>query len=234
MKRTIASIIYSWNSEKFIKAHIRMLRPLVDKMLLVQITRPQQEFIKSQGASTTPDNSENIARSEGLEVVYYTPTDELFGSSGIAGYNVGIDSLTDYDLVTRFDPDMFFTQSDLSRLLNFARSTDLNNIALDFSKQSINYYYDFDHGLMNQIETDPLIVSTKYRFGNMFKYPAPRYIYKGNVMMHHLRSWKPNITQDWLDGKSASIEGVRVTDVFKPGMQWLKAPEEIRRYFYET
>jgi hypothetical protein len=93
---------------------------------------------------------------------------------------------------------------------------------------------DFDHGVMNEVETDPLIINPKYKFIYLLQYPFPTKIIEKPVMMHHFRSFKEWVTQDWIDFKVPSRYGVYAKDLverYTPNNDWIKAPEEIKDLF---
>lgn len=234
--RKIASIILNWNMERFLVPHIEMLKPHVDKIIFIQCTRPFEPYRIEHNYSVIPDNSENIVREKypEIEIFTYEPEDKNPAMMFSNAWNFGMSKLTDYDLVTKFDVDQFFTQEDLKTFIDYAKESFYNNYGLDWSKQSINYHQDFDHGVQNEVERDPLIINPNFEFGPLLQYPFPIKIVDKPIMMHHFRSFKEWVTPEWIEFKVPSRYGVYAKDLverYTPNNEWIKTPEEIKDLF---
>jgi hypothetical protein len=234
--RRIASIILNWNMERFLVPHIEMLKPHTEKIIFIQCTRPFEPYRIEHNYLTTPDNSEQIVREKypEIEVFTYEPEDSNPAMMFSNAWNFGMSKLEDYDLVTKFDVDQFFTQEDLTKIMNEIQNTNYENYGLDWSYQSINYHYDFDHGVSNEVERDPLIINPKYKFGPLLYYPFPIKIIDEKVTMHHFRSFKEWVTPEWIHFLVPSRYGVFARDLVArhtPENKWLVAPEEIKDLF---
>ena len=234
--RKIASIILNWNMERFLVPHIEMLKPHTDKIIFIQCTRPFEPYRVEHNYLVTPDNSEKIVREKypEIEVFIYEPEDRDPAMMFSNAWNFGMSKLEDYDLVTKFYVDQFFTQGDLKTFLDYAKDSYYNNYGLDWSKQSTNYHLDLDHGIHDEVEKDPLIIDPKFKFGPLLQYPFAIKIVDKPIMMHHMRGFKEWVTQDWIDNKVPSYLGRwasdRVRD-YTPNNEWIIAPQEIKDLF---
>jgi hypothetical protein len=231
--RTVASMLLNWNCERFIVQHIEMLKPHTDKIIMIQATRPWRNYKDEHGLSEVPDISEQIVKNlyPEIEIYHFDPQDDDLTMFHSNSCNFGLSKLEDFDLVTKFDIDYFFTKEDLKTIFNYVRNSNWNNYALDWSYQSVDYYYDLEHGVFDQVEKDPLIVNPKYKFGPLLFYPFKAKMIEEDVMIHHLRNWKPSVTEDFINNKVPSKYGVWAKDLvakYTPNNEWIKAPEEIR------
>lgn len=234
--KKIASIILNWNMERFLVPHIEMIKPHVDKIIFIQCNRPFEPYRIEHNYDTKPDNSESIVRQKypEIEVFNYEPEDSDPAMMFSNAWNFGMSKLEDYDLVTKFDVDQFFTQEDLKTLFKAINFSIYKNYGLDWKYQSVNYHYDFDHGVMDQVEKDPLIIDPKYKFGPLLSYPFQIKIIDEPIMMHHFRSFKEWVTPDWLEFKVPSRYGVYAKDLvekYTPNKEWIKTPDEIKDLF---
>lgn len=222
--------------ERFLVPHIEMLKPHVDKIIFIQCTRPFEPYRIEHNYSSEPDNSEKIVREKypDIEVFNYRPEDKDPAMMFSNAWNFGMSKLEDYDLVTKFDVDQFFTQEDLTKLFNELNTTDYHNYGLDWKYQSINYHQDFEHGVSNEVEKDPLIINPKFKFGPLLSYPFPIHIIESNVKMHHFRSFKEWVTPEWINFEVPSRYGVYAKDLVAkhtPYNKWLVVPDEIKELF---
>jgi hypothetical protein len=236
MSKKIASIILNWNMERFLVPHIEMLKPYTDKIIFIQCTRPFEPYRAEHNYLTTPDNSEKIVREKypEIEIFSYEPEDKDTEMMFANAWNFGMSKLQDYDLVTKFDIDQFFTQEDLKTFLDITKKYAYKNYGLDWTRQSVNYYYDLDHGLINQLEKDPLIIDPKFEFGPLLTYPHQIKIIEQPIMMHHLRNFKEWVTEDWINFKGVNPYGEYAKDMvakYTPNNEWIKAPQEIKDLF---
>lgn len=238
MSKKIAALLLNWNCERFVVPHIKMMKPYVDKILVVQATRPWRNYRDEHNISVKPDNSEQLIRQNfpEIQIEYYEPQDDdltMFHSNSL---NFGLSFLQDYDLVTKFDFDQFFTKSDLDKLFKYLHSTPFANYALDTSKQAVDYYYDWFHGIRDQLETDPIAVNPEYKFGPLLSYEFPRHIIEEKITMHHFRNFKEWVTPEWLESKIPSPHGVYAQDLlirYNKG-DWIEVPDEIKELFNEN
>lgn len=236
--KKIAALLLNWNCERFVLAHLKMITPYVDKILVVQATRPWRNYRDEHNISVIPDNSEQLIRQNfpEIQIEYYEPEDEdltMFHSNSL---NFGLSFLQDYDLVTKFDFDQYFTKEHLDKIFNYLHSTDFKCYALDWKYQAVGYYYDWNHGIKDQVEKDPLIVDPKYKFGPLLSYPFPTHIIEEKVTMHHFRNFKEWCTLDWVESKIPSPYGVYAQDLintYNKG-KWIEVPNEIKELFNES
>lgn len=229
-RRKIGAIIPLWNQELFIKPHLDMLTRGVDRILVLSQGGPLPNYHKEHGYSVKKDRSEDIIR-------HYFPQVEIVESAfpwqtmdfSAPLYNEGLVQMKDCDIVFRLDPDMFWIDEDWDKLISFVRSTDFDCYRMKFATDSVNYYMtgDYDHGLKDAREYDPLLVSPKNLFQEILDYPDDNMcILDLGIMCHHFRCWnKPKSTgPDW-------VERPFLKDALKAygdnGKFW-KCPEEIK------
>lgn len=203
----------------------------IDRIVVLMQGGPLPNYMRQHGYSKKPDNTRAIVK-------HYFPEIEIFESAfpwweldfSAPLYNEGFALMQDCDVVFRLDPDMFFHEQEWIDFVNFVRETDHDFYCMDFSKQSVNYYMtgDYEHGLKDAKEFDPLCVSPKkdfkgllnYKFDNGVLY-APK-----DVVFHHFRGWnKPKSTgPDWIDSEYAK----NAFSLYSNNGEWYKCPEDIR------
>lgn len=222
----IASIVLLWNMERFIVPHLNMLQSGVDKILIINPDRPFRHYQEEHHYSSQRDKSlELVAKYHpNIEIVDYKVDDTNLTDCFPKAYNFGHKLLQDYDLVTRLDVDMFFTESDWFEFIEFLRQTDAKNIVLDWSTNSINYHFtdQYEWGLMNQREQDPLAVSPLHMYGPLYEYPKPIHYWETDAILHHFRSWKTHKRSEIIafeNGVHWMIENHR---------DWVEAPQELQ------
>lgn len=242
MARKIGSITPIWNQEMWIKPHFKMLSKL-DKNVVIIHKRPLPNYKNEHGYSDVPDKSEEILRSEFPNVeIYYSeyPEGKEFGADI---YNEGLKYLQDCDIVFRLDPDMFFEDQVWEDLLSYVQNTTYDCYRMDFSNDSINYYMtgDFEHGLRDAQEMDPLAFNPKYKLDTpiitengestfyMFQYShGNETIVKfPGFLCHHFRGWnKPKSTPnpEWKYGDYART----ALQIYGNDGDWYKCPQSIR------
>jgi hypothetical protein len=190
-RRKIGSITLIWNQEMFLGPHFDMLKDL-DKNVVFMQPGPLPNYNK-HGIGDTPDLSEEIIRKKYpyVEVYKSSYNPRLDFACGI--YNECLSKVMDCDVVFRLDPDMFFLEKDWKALLDLIDSTDFDCYRMDFHNNSINYYmsWDYDHGLKDAREFDPLATNPKHKFQNVLDYPNDNYtiIDIPGWMCHHMRGW---------------------------------------------
>jgi hypothetical protein len=240
--RKIGSITPIWNQELWIKPHFEMLSKL-DKNVVVLHERPLPNYFKEHGYSTKPDLSEELIREMFPNVEIYKseyPEGKEFGADI---YNECLKYVQDCDIVFRLDPDMFFEDEVWEDLVNFVRESDFDCYRMNFARDSINYYMtgDFDHGLKDAQEMDPLAINPKYPLETpiitengestfyMFQYPHGNetVINFDDFMCHHFRGWnKPKSTPnpEWKNSDYARTNLVLYGD----DGDWFSVPERIK------
>lgn len=227
--RKIGTLTPIWNQELFIKPHFEMLSTLDRNVVLMQ-PGPLPQYYNEHGYSRHKDMSEPI-----LEM--YFPQVEIFPGQfpttmdfQAALYNEGLALMEDCDIVLRLDPDMLWTKKDWTAFVDLLRNTDYDCYRMDFANDSVNYYMtgDFNHGLKDAQEFDPLAVDPRKRFTGVLDYPIqnPHLIKLPGWVCHHFRGWqKPKSTPpDWAD-KHVSKEYVQQ---FGNKGGWYECPDEIR------
>jgi hypothetical protein len=171
--RKIGSITPLWNQELFIKPHFEMLSSLDRNLVLLQ-NQPLPSYHNEHGYSIKKDLSEEILHSQfpNVKIVPAMYPPELDFAAGL--YNEGLAQMQDMDIVLRLDPDMLFTKRDWDNFIDYIRNTDFDCYKMDFKNDSINYYMtgDFEHGLKDAQEFDPLAVDPKKFFTGVLDYPA--------------------------------------------------------------
>jgi hypothetical protein len=210
----------------FLKPHFEMLSKL-DRNVVILQNHALGNYLQ-HGIGGEPDRSQKILKEYFPNVeVYRTKRDITEFSAEL--YNEGLEMMQDCDLVLRLDPDMFFLEKDFDDLLNVLQNVDSNCFRMDFRKDSINYYmtWDYEHGLKDSKEMDPLVVNPKYFFTSILDYPDPNQV---NISLpdwvcHHLRGWnKPlSVPNNWIQTEN-SRKALESTDDKK----WHTVPDEIR------
>lgn len=229
-RKRIASITSYWNEKKFLIPHFKMISSL-DKNIILKATIPWKGYAKEFNYPTISEPIDSFKR--------YFPKVEIYETEhefGAELYNQGLEILKDYDIVFRLDTDMFFTKRDWKKLIDFIQGSDYECYKLNFKKHSINYYYDFDHGVMDALEVDPLAVSPKKRYSGLLDYDS-----KGitidweDFILHHFKGWKGyGAKKEWIDGKIPSPSNSYSFNLVKESGnngKWFKCPQEIREFF---
>lgn len=212
----IGTITPSWNSEKFIIPHLRMITRLTDRNVLLQGTAPWPIYKAEHGLSDTPDSSEQLVKDNFPKVEIHTARINEYRADL---YNQGLELLKDMDVVFKLDTDMFLTRKDWTMLIDFVKDNPADCYWLGWKEHCIDYSYDLDHGKRSPEIGEPLAVSPKKRFHNYYDYPVENKIEIDiPIVIHHLRGWK---------GKGNSLEWVN-----SQNYDWIKAPKEIKRMIY--
>ena len=228
--RKIGSITPLWNQELFIGPHFDMLKDL-DRNLVLMQEKPLPSYHNEHGYSVKKDMSEALLKQlfPNVEIVKAMYPPELDFACGL--YNEGLAQMQDMDIVLRLDPDMLWTQKDWKAFIELLRTTDADCYRMDFAHDSINYYMtgDYEHGLKDAQEFDPLAVDPKKFFTGVLDYPAVNnHIIKiDGWMCHHFRGWnKPKSTPpDWATTK-VSPEYI---EQFGDKGGWFKCDPEVRK-----
>jgi len=200
-RRKIGSITPIWNQEMFLGSHFDVLRDL-DKNVVFMQKGPLPNY-DQHGIGDSPDFSEEILRKKYPHVEIYQSHYDFEKDFRAELYNECFSKVQDCDIVFRLDPDMYFLEKDWKALLDFIDSTNYDCYRMDFANDSINYYmsWDYDHGIKDAQEFDPLAVSPKHKFQNVLDYPNDNYVIIKipGWVCHHMRGWnKPKSTPpDW-------------------------------------
>jgi len=232
MNRRIGALTPVWNQELFIKPHYDMLTEAgLDRYVVLMQKGPLPNYQKEHGYGIYPDLSRQIIEEYFPQVEIYEgnyPTTIEF-SGGL--YNEGLEMMEDCDIVLRLDPDMFWTKKDFTAFIDYIRKTDFDCYRMDFRKNSINYYMtgDFNHGLKDAQEVDPLGVNPHFKFTGVLDYKVPipkqKVIDIPDWMCHHFRGWqKPKSTPSGWD-KMVSKEYIME---FGNRDKWFSCPDEIK------
>lgn len=228
-----------WNQELWIKPHFDMLSKL-DFNLVAIHREPLPSYHREHGYSRKADRSEEYLKKYFPDVKLIESTYPAHMDFRAELFNEGLEQLQDYDIVFRLDPDMFWTEKNWEKMLDYIRETDFDAYRMDFAPDSINYYMtgDFDHGLKDAKEHDILAVNPK----KMFEYYEDQlsviplgwphdndtFFKWEDFMCHHFRGWnKPKSTPNpqWLE-KPGTQEAFKE---YNNNGEWFKCPEEIRK-----
>lgn len=160
---------------------------------------PLIDYRDQHGYSTTPDRSEEIIRQEFPNVVVKRSKITEARQFGCELYNEILPFAQDFDIVFRLDPDMFFTDKDWGRLIEYVRTTDFDCYRMDFKTQSINYYVtnEYTWGLRDAKETDLLALDPRQQLMPVLSYPSKKdcTIPLEDWICHHFRGWnKTSVT----------------------------------------
>jgi hypothetical protein len=228
-RRKIGSITPIWNQEMFLGPHFDMLSSL-DRNVVVMQKGPLPNYDR-HGIGDKPDFSEQILRKLFPKVEIFQAEYDPVNDFGCELYNECLRKVQDCDIVFRLDPDMFFLEKDWKALLKLIDSTDFDSYRMDFRNDSVNYYmsWDYEHGIKDAQEYDPLAVNPHIMFTNVLDYPEENHtiIKIPGWVCHHMRGWnKPKSTPDgwhlWPEHKDLPLD-------FGDEMgMWIKAPREIK------
>lgn len=219
-----------WNQEPFIIPHFKMLESYgVDRIVTLIGGRPLPQYYTEHGYSLIPDKSEKLLKKHFPKIEIHPST--YTGEFGAPLYNEGLPLMQDCDIVLILDTDMLFTPTDWKKMIEFIRDTNYDCYRLNYSKNSINYYMDFDHGLKDAKELDPRAINPKNNLEWVLEYPyGLHYLMEWeNWICHHFRGWnKPKtITKDWPNSNYAK----QAFDQYANKGDWFHCPQEIRDMF---
>lgn len=190
--KSLAALLVVYNAQNFIYSQLKMLEG-VDKILVVLQKRSFPEY----------DNYANKKLDKTREIITrYFPQVEIVEydfepSTDDANYmpdaiNFGLQRINTFDMVYLGWADAFYTKQDFKTLTDILRNGTDNAYCLDLSKDSIDYYgeWDFTHGLRDQKEMETLAVKPVYEFQHYFHLPIEKKLLTG-ITLHHFRNWKP-------------------------------------------
>lgn len=206
----IASFTPIWNADLFIKPHFRMLSKL-DKNIVLYNPHPWKEYA-DQHYSTEPDESIKHIKTQfpHVEVI----TTDKYGYPELVPQ--ALELLSDYDCILRLDVDMLMSEDCFERLINYIKENGASTYKLDWSKYTINYYGDYEHGIKDASEKDEIVLTNKTK--------DVRFIELENFVIHHFRGWnKPkSIRRDWKDN---------LKNHFNSYSEWYTVPTPIKDMF---
>lgn len=218
---TTASVTYVHANSIFIEPHLEMLKDIVDYRIVVYGTSMWPPYLKEHG-KLEPDNTRDLIYSIPDIEVFETDIVQHDGPSFAALYNLGIVLSKPFDYSMRMDVDMFLTKEDRAKLkAQLQQEADV--IRLNHATNSINYYVDYDHGLMDAKEHESLAISTKNKYTRYLEVEkSDALVDVSDIMVHHFRGWnKPKTcTKAFFDSEYAKQQ--------LQTKQWLSAPQEIR------
>ena len=228
-RRRIGTITPIWNQEMFIGPHFDMLTQL-DRNVVFMQSGPLPNYDR-HGIGDKPDFSEEILRKKYPKVEIFKAKYDPLKDFGCELYNECLKEIHDCDIVFRLDPDMYFLEEDWKKLLDYINSSDFDCYRMDFHNDSINYYmsWDYEHGLKDAQEFDPLAVNPKIEFQNVLDYPDDNYtiIRIPGWTCYHLRGWnKPKSTPAGWHHRAENIN-LPIDFGDELGM-WFKVPMEIK------
>lgn len=228
----IGSCTPLWNQELFLKPHFEMLSKGVDRSIVLMQKGPLPSYKREHGYSSTPDLSKIIIEDYFPEVEVYDSTYNNLLDFGSELYNEGLALMDDCDIVLRLDPDMFFTDDDFQKFIEFIHKKKADCFQMDFRRDSINYYMtgDFDHGLKDAQEDDALAINPKIFFKGILDYPSEnkKVIDIPNWTCHHFRGW--NKPKSFYPNWASSVVSNEYKNQFwdKKNRDWYHCPKEIR------
>jgi len=224
----VASVTFIWNHEPFIIPHFNMISNL-DHNFVFMGNKPMNSYIGEHGISSEPDNSKLLINQHFPHVEIHDNT--WYEECNFEAYNRIKEYVKDYDVVLRLDPDMLFTDKNWTQLINFLRTYKNDCFNLNFGKNTVNYYMDFDHGLQDALEMDVIAYKPDKLFIAPLQYPAKnRYIISWNgFICHHFRGWnKPrSITREW----PITTYAKESFQLYSNNGDWFHCPEEIKAKF---
>lgn len=219
--RKIGALLYNWNQEPFIKAHLDMLTKHVDKTVVVLEQVPLGQYAKEHYGYVKDKSEEIVKNYPGVE--WYEDT--FVGEFGSDFLNSGLKYVQDCDIILRLDSDMLMTEENLSRLIKFIRETDYDCYRLDWAPYIINYYVTgrFDLGVFDSLEEyQPMAINPKHTLSDAVTYPDTN-SYKiewEDFYIHHLRGWRNCFPEGWEKTKPAK-------DLIKEYKGFVKLPDEL-------
>ncbi|MDE2098563.1 MAG: hypothetical protein KGL39_15015 [Patescibacteria group bacterium] len=223
MARRVGTVTLVRNCENFILPHLNMLKG-ADKRVVLYLKQPFKPY--TQYYPEQPDRALELAKTvKGVEIV---ETD--IDTYGKDVYNAALDACSDCDIVILLHADNFTL--DFKKLLNYIRSTDFSCYKLNFPKCVISYYHDFEHGIRDALDHDPMAVSPRGRFESVMTYNSPRTTEIDFLTFHHFVGWKGKAsTKEWIDGVIDDDSGRNSIKLREQFGDWTPAPEEIRKMF---
>jgi len=229
--KTICLVTALYSDDVFIKPHYKMAVG-VDKRIALIGKRPWPVHEIDHGVVAGAKPEEIIRKYYPDVEIRYT---DLCADSSEHGiwetmanfYNHFIEIAKDYDYVTRFDVDMLFTEQDWNKMITFVKNNNYDYYRLNCENNSINYYYDFEHGARDATEREPMVLKTNQHFkclvetegGNGYTMEWPEWT------CHHFRGWNKPKTYGDINSPPGYFQKMAKTTDF------IKCPQEIRDLF---
>jgi len=224
----VAAVTLVRDSARFIVPHLRMYKG-VDRNVALFI--PQALKGGASGHSTERDNSRELIERycPGVEI-RETRTDVW----GAPLWNEAIELVSDCEKVVLLHADVVLSYPMWLFLYGTLITSDADVYRLDMTKCMINYYHDFDHGVRDCLDIEPIAVKTDVRFRKFYDYPDGKTTFTiddPRFVAHHFTGWKGIFaTKDWLEGRVPSESNVYIGDL-EPKEGWISCPDEIRKKF---
>jgi len=201
-----------------------MLLEHIDKIIVVQ-GKAWTGIVHEHSAQ--PDNSVELLKKYFPQVQILEDKTNDFSSEL---YNQALPYLQDYDFVTRFDTDFFFTQQDLKRFYDFISEPSIYKcFRLNFATSSINYYLDLNHGAKDARELDPVAINPKIPFDGLIEHAGPALtIDWTDWTLHHLKQVGKNtkLVRRWMNGEMPYPFTTSPEEISNG--KWIEAPLEIK------
>lgn len=222
---TIAAVTIVRDSEKYIIPHLKMYEGVQQNIALFVDAPIQGGSVGHKGA----DSSEELIREHCPDVEIHHTTANQWGASL---FNIAL-GLSECDKTVLFHADVVLSPENWEKLRELLLTTDYDVYRLDMSKCTINYYRDFEHGVRDCVDNEPIAFKSAVRLGGIYDLPdgASVFTIDKDFENHHFTGWKGVfITDEWLNGAIASESNVYIHDL-KPKDGWIPCPPEIRALF---
>ena len=220
MARTICTVTLVRNCEKFILPHLNMLQG-VDKRKVLFLERPFKPYVHAYPEQ--PDRAIDLVKTFSDIEIESTDID----SYSAEVYNKVLDMGKDYDIVLFLHADILTTQDEFKKLTHYIRNTDFDCYRMDFTKCVMNYYRDFEHGIRDCLDHDPIAVSPKGKMHNILTYKIGETEGKTteiNFMnFHHFTGFK-TVPYEWIETQVGE-------DMQRKYGAWISCPIEVRKLF---
>ena len=231
----LGAITLTSNDEHIISGTIKCLKPFVDTHIVLLSEKPYY------GEETTPDNTEEIARSLGADIVKGTWSLDNFQRT------LGNQLLSDCDWIFTLDSDEMITGEDLKKLIMFLQMCTLPAVAI----RPEVYWRTTDYCLRPKPTYTPIIATKpNVRFTHIRNIDSPYVLWEGGEM-HHLswcdpkdilkkvtayahapefdgEAWHRKEYLGWKEGDLVNLPNVNIQ--FQAIKQPL--PEELKQYLY--
>ncbi len=219
----IVAVTLVRDSEKFIIPHLKMYTGVTRNIVLMI---PQVLKGGASGHSQTRDNSVALIKKHCPEVeIFETETNEW----GNVLFNEAIALAGECDKVVAFHADVVMNQENWLKFKEILEVTDADVFKLNMQKCTINYYVDFDHGVRDCLDIEPVAVRGGFRYdGTIYSVDGKSvFTIENEITVHHFCGWKGIfIDPRWKAGIIPS-ESLVYIDQLKPEGGWLKCPDDI-------
>lgn len=221
----IAAITLVRDAAKYIVPHLKMYTGVTKNIALFI---PQQLAGGSSGHSGNRDNSLELIKQYCPEVEVHE-TNYAVWDAGL--FNRALELAGDCDKVVMFHADVVFSPEMWERLKKILESPH-DIYYLNMPKCTINYYHDFEHGVRDCLDTEPIAVAADVRFNGIYGIPnRPVFTIDKNFEVHHFTGWKGIFaTKEWLHGEVPSESRIYINQL-KPETGWIPCPSEVRKLF---